>query len=150
MRKVLAALAIVLFVGAGCNSTKPIDTSMQVPVPPFKSEIPAQGQTEWVSFLIGYGYTGGMGSMPVLLEDGTPRTVALAPVYFDETHQAEVAAKLPKCYSGTPRIEVRALAALEKRRDINQSYPDAPEETYYVVVPEKIDHITVIAEACKE
>lgn len=148
MRKTLAAVAIVLLVGAGCEPTKPLVTPMQVAEPPFKSEIPALGKTEWVSFLIGYAQTGGHGSMPVLLEDGTPRTVALAPVYFDEKHAQDVAAKLPECYEGTPRIVVRAFAALEERRDINESYPDAPEETYYVVVPEKIDHIDVEAERC--
>lgn len=148
MRKALAGLAILLLVGAGCES-KPLVTPMQVAEPPFKSEIPAIGKTEWVSFLVGYAQTGGHGSMPVLLEDGTPRTLALAPVYFDEKHEKDIAAKLPACYQGTPRIEVRAFAKLEERRDINSSYPGAPEETYYVVVPEKIDHIDIIAEPCE-
>lgn len=150
MRQIVVALTVLLLLGASCQSTKPLVTPMQVAEPPFKSEIPALGKTEWVSFLVGYAQTGGHGSMPVLLEDGTPRTVALAPVYFDESREKEVAAKLPKCYEGTPRIEMRAFARLEEHRDINPSYPDAPEETYYVVVPEKIDHIDVIAEPCAE
>lgn len=115
---------------------------MQVAEPPFKSEIPALGQTDWVSFLVGYGYTGGLGSMPVLREDGQMYELQGRPVYFDESRRDEIAARLPAEYSA-PRIEVRAYVRVEERQDVNTSIADAPVTSYYVVIPEKIDHITV-------
>lgn len=142
MRKTLAAVAIMLLAGVGCEPTKPLVTPMQVAEPEFKSEIPVLGQTDWVSFLVGYGYTGGLGSMPVLREDGQMYELQGRPVYFDETRRDEIAAQLPVEYSAS-RIEVRAYVRVEERQDTNTSIMDAPVTSYYVVIPEKIDHITV-------
>lgn len=143
--RIFLIILTLLITGFGCNFSM-TDTS----TPFANAEFPAVGETAPVTMFIGYNYTGGFGSMPVLNEIGEIRTIALAPVYFDESYQKTVAEKLPSCYVGTPLITVHATVTLEKRREPNTSIPGAPEETYYVAVVKTLDSIDVKTQPCKE
>lgn len=113
-------------------------------------DLPQAGKTGEATMLVGYAYTGGMGSMPVLTETGEVKTVDNVPVYFDESYQSKVAEQVPECYEGTPLITVHATVMLEERKAVNTSIPDAPEEKYYVAVVKNLDSIDVKTQPCTE
>lgn len=113
-------------------------------------DLPQVGKAGEATLLVGYGYTGGMGSMPVLTETGEVKTVDNVPVYFDESFKNKVAEQVPECYEGTPLITVHATVTLEERKDTNTSIPDAPEEKYYVAVVKNLDSIEVKTQPCTE
>lgn len=91
------------------------------------------------TFHIAYGWTGGMGSMPILTEPngGVKQQDGLA-IYFDPSYVKEVGAKLPSCFEGKPDIKVTAKAHLEKKSGINESITpnennSQPVENYYIL-----------------
>lgn len=113
-------------------------------------DLPAVGKEASATMLVGYGYTGGLGSMPVLTETGEVKTVNGVPVYFDESYQKKVAEQVSECYVGTPLITVHATVVLEERTDTNTSVPDAPEQKYYVAVVKNLESIEVKTQPCTE
>lgn len=137
-------LVVLLLIGFGCSKTMENTTSSPL------LDLPAVGKSGEATLLVGYAYTGGMGSMPVLTETGEIKTVNNVPVYFDETYQKKVAEQIPACYEGTPLVTVHATVVLEERRDINTSIPNAPEEKYYVAVVKNLDSIDVKTQPCTE
>ncbi len=141
MRRFLLAITLLL-TGLGCTD------SMTV-LPPLSS-LPKVGATMSTSLLVGYGYTGGLGSMPVLDELGEIKMIDSVPVYFDESYQKQIAEKLPECYAGTPQVTVRGEVSLEERRDTNTSIPDAPEQKYYMAVVKNLESIEVKTQPCTE
>ena len=141
MRRFLLVLTLLL-TGFGCNSN-----SMDVPA---LSTLPKPNESSSTTMLIGYGYTGGFGSMPVLNDMGEIQTINNTPVYFDESYQKQVAAKLPDCYAGTPLITVRAEVKVEERHEANTSLPNAPEEKYFVAVVKNLESIEVSTQPCNE
>lgn len=143
MRRFFLALTLLL-TGFGCAPT-PMNTDILA-----LSTLPAVGKTASAIMLIGYGHTGGMGTMPILNDRGEIQTIENLPVYFDELYQEQVGKKLPVCYAGTPLITVRASVQVEERRELNTSIPDAPEEKYYVAVVKNLESIDVKTQPCNE
>lgn len=141
MRRFILILTVLL-TGLGCSKTMTVLPSL--------SSLPKLGETTQTSLLIGYGHTGGMGSMPVLDDLGEIKMIDSVPVYFDESYQKQIAEKLPECYAGTPLITVHATVVLEERKDTNTSIPNAPEEKYYVAVVKNLDSIDVKTQPCTE
>lgn len=150
MRITVTALAALLLLGAGCVPAKPI-------VPPMTNSqnttlsLPKPGETQKVTFMVGVGQTGGMGSMPVVDENGAPVLVDDLAVYAD-TFSKEIQSRLPDCYSGLPRITISATISLEKKRELNQSIPGPEDhyESYYTIVAHSVDSVNVQAEPCVE
>ena len=150
MRITVTTLAALLLLGAGCVPAKPI-------VPPMTNSqnttlsLPKPGETKKVTFMVGVGQTGGMGSMPVVDENGAPVLVDDLAVYAD-TFSKEIQRRLPDCYSGLPRITISATISLEKKRDLNQSIPGPEDhyESYYTIVAHSVDSVSVQAEPCVE
>ncbi|KKW42953.1 MAG: hypothetical protein UY92_C0002G0070 [Candidatus Magasanikbacteria bacterium GW2011_GWA2_56_11] len=143
----------LLLFGAGCG---PIYQSESSPMTVTQAS-PASGknvlelilQPQDAQFYVAAGWTGGMGSAPVVdPATGAPVLFAGAPIYFDESYAKEIEAKLPACYAGEPQIIVTANITLTKRTDINPSIPGAPEETYYEAVVNSLKDISVAAEPC--
>ena len=143
MQRFLLFLAIIL-TGLGCSKTMENTTSSPL------LDLPQAGKEASATMLVGYGYTGGMGSMPVLTETGEVKTVDNVPVYFDESYQKNVAEQISECYEGTPLITVHATVALEERKGVNTSIPDASEEKYYVAVVKNLESIDVKTQPCTE
>lgn len=101
-------------------------------------------------FMIGTGWTGGMGSMPVFdWGTDTVKRYENYPVYFDESYRAAVQEKLPECFAGTPQIVVSANITLKKLSDTNDSIEDAPVQTYYQAKVNQLRGIDVKAEPCE-
>ena len=153
MRKILTALGVIMLVGVGCGPfkpTEPIVTPMSVSEPNILLELPKPGETKKVTFMVGVGQTGGMGSMPVVDENGAPVLVDDLAVYAD-TFSKEIQSRLPDCYSGLPRITISATISLEKKRELNQSIPgpDDHYESYYTIVAHSVDSVSVQAEPCE-
>jgi hypothetical protein len=113
-------------------------------------------QPQEAVFYIGYGMTGGMGSMPVLKGvDDYNLVYNNLPVFFSESFERKVGEKLPACYEGKPEIKISAKIQLEKTSSINTSIPpdengNQPEETYYEAKVLKLNDIQVKAIKCKD
>ncbi len=142
--RIFVILALLLLTGLGCSKTMENITSSPL------LNLPQAGKEASVTMLVGYAYTGGMGSMPVLTETGEVKTVNNVPVYFDESYQKNVAEQIPECYEGTPLITVHATVVLEERKDTNTSIPGAPEQKYYVAVVKNLESIDVKTQPCTE
>jgi len=143
MRHFLLVLTLLL-TGLGCSKTMENSTSSPL------LDLPTVGKEASATMLVGYGYTGGLGSMPVLTETGEVKTVDGVPVYFDESYQSKVAEQVPECYEGTPLITVHATVVLEERKDANTSVPDAPAQKYYMAVVKNLESIEVKTQPCTE
>ncbi|KKQ27370.1 MAG: hypothetical protein US42_C0010G0017 [Candidatus Magasanikbacteria bacterium GW2011_GWC2_37_14] len=107
-------------------------------------------------FYIANGWTGGMGSMPILNKEktGTLQYENL-PVYFDESQNEIISAKLPSCYEGRPEIKVSAKIQLEKKSGVNYSLPPTEDETiveesYYEAKVLELKNIEVKATECRD
>lgn len=86
-------------------------------------------------FHISYGWTGGMGSMPVIdPASGGPISFNGIPVFFDESKRETIEGKLPASYYGTPRIKISAEIILVKKEDTNASLPIPSKQSYYEAV----------------
>lgn len=103
-------------------------------------------------FLAGQGYTGGLGSMPVLDVSGNIQQVDGLPVYVDEAQVKTIVEKgnMPSCVVGKPKIEVAAKIHLEKKEDTNSSIEDAPTVVYYIAKIDELKHVTIDAQKCEE
>jgi hypothetical protein len=108
-------------------------------------------KTQDALFYIGFGWTGGMGSMPVLnTETDRPKRFNDYPVFFDESYEDTIRVKLPDCYIGTPTIKISAKIILEKRSGINYSVESRPKRTYYEAKVIEFKDINVQAEECDD
>lgn len=142
--RIFVIAALLLLTGLGCTNT--MENTNSSPL----LDLPPVGKVSEATMLVGYAYTGGMGSMPVLTETGEVKTVNNLPVYFDESYQKKVSEQVPECYEGTPLITVHATVTLEERKDINTSIPGAPEEKYYMAVVKNLGSIEVKTQPCTE
>lgn len=101
-------------------------------------------------FLIASGWTGGMGSMPVLGgHSGRPKEFRGLPIYLDEAVHDAVIRKLPSCFSGQPVIMVRARIQLERRTDVNTSIESQPSQSYYSARVLELQDVFVEARKCE-
>lgn len=142
MRRVIFVFFMVLFIGAGCVAEPQITELTE--------KFSLTDKPQAATFMIGTGWTGGMGSMPVL-DWGTNnvKTFDGAPIYFDEKYREKVESILPTCYVGTPRITIsETTIILTKVSSTNDSIEDAPTQTYYQAVASNLPSITVQAEEC--
>ena len=106
-------------------------------------------------FNIAFGWTGGMGSMPVLYEAGGVYQYNNLPVYFDESYYEIVSEKIPGCIEGTPEITIFAKVFLQESYGINYSLPptedgDEVVENYYDLIVDELYSIEVKAEECED
>lgn len=102
-------------------------------------------------FYVGYRYSGGMGSMPVLDASGNVQMVDDLAVYVDEEQSKIILEKgnMPSCVSGRPNIQVAANIHLEKKEDTNSSIEDAPMIIYYVAKIDELKNVTIDAKECE-
>ncbi len=152
MHRFVLVLSIILLGGYGC--IQPIvrtgsdnDTFSQQPQ--IKENLSLTTEPQDAFFAIATGWSGGMGSMPILEWDtNTTKTFNDLPLYFDESYRKTVEQKLPVCFVGTPRIMISATIKLIKKTDTNHSIEDAPPETYYEADVERLNDIIIQVEAC--
>lgn len=150
MKYIFPFIAVaVLF--AGCAHTS-IDTSMPKKLSKEKTvQFQLVTTVQDAVFMVGHGYTGGMGSMPVLDAQGNVQIMDGLPVYVDEKKEVEIKAKgnMPSCVVGKPKIEVTAKLHLEKKTESNPSIEDAPEVSYYVAKIDELKKVKIDATPCK-
>ncbi len=114
-------------------------------------------QPQDASFNIATGFTGGMGSTPVLGALGDrPLEFNYQPIFFDESKVGEALklGKMPNCVLGRPTINVKANITLTPRTGINYSIPPdragrQPTESYYEAVVNKLYSVSITATPCK-
>ncbi|HBU07506.1 MAG TPA: hypothetical protein DEB09_05495 [Candidatus Magasanikbacteria bacterium] len=157
MNKILlAGVLFVFLVGVGCSTNnlqkKEVDQTEKSVMDKFVLTTEPQDAI----FYIGYGMTGGMGSMPVLKGANDYNLVYNnLSVFFSESFEGTVREKLPSCYEGRPEIKVSAKIQLEKNSSINTSIPpdengNQPEESYYTAKVLELKNIEVKAVECKD
>lgn len=149
MKRAFIIAVIILLLGVGCGRP-PVNPTLSMTAVSTEEKFLFTTEPQDAVFNIAIGWTGGMGSMPVLdIKTGRPKALNGSSIYFDESYRDKVRAKLPSCIVGEPNIVVSANITLTSRRDVNSSIPDAPEETYYEAVVNKLNDISVAAEACE-
>lgn len=99
---------------------------------------------------IAVGWTGGMGSMPVVDDQGEAVNWNGVPIYFDESKSEDVKAKLPECFVGQPEIKIAANITLVPKSDVNDSLLEPVEQNYYSAKVNQIYNIEVKAEKCAD
>lgn len=149
--KYIFPFIVVAVLFAGCAHTS-IDTSMPKKLSKEKTvQFQLVTTAQDAVFMVGHGYTGGMGSMPLLDDAGNVQQVDGLPVYVDEQKVKEITAKgnIPSCVVGKPRIEVSGTIHLEKKTSTNSSLEDAPEISYYVAKIDELKKVKIDATPCK-
>lgn len=146
---ILSILFMLTLSGCAFNNSEVIDNKATENGAVFSEE------SQDAEFNIAYGWTGGMGSMPVLNEAGGVYQYNDLPVYFDDSYYEAVSEKLPNCIEGTPEITISAKAHLQKLSDINYSLPPSEDgvdamESYYELVVDVLYNIDVKAEECED
>lgn len=137
---------LLLCVGGGAWAGKEVRTPTDLSE---KFSLTAKPQN--AVFFVGVGWTGGMGSMPVLdVERQRPKRMDDLPIFFDESKHDEVRGRLPGCVRGTPLIKVAAKIRLVRKSRPNSSIESAPVQSYYEAVASSISRIDVRAEPCED
>ena len=153
MKKTLILSILFTLTLSGCASTNPeveVVDNKAVENSVFFSE-----ESQDAEFNIAYGWTGGMGSMPVLNEAGGVYQYNDWSIYLDESYYDVVSEKLPGCIEGTPEITIFAKVYLQESYGINYSLPptedgDEVVENYYDLMVDELYNIEVKAEECED
>jgi hypothetical protein len=103
-------------------------------------------------FYISRGWTGGFGEAVLDAPGGTVEQFNGTAIYINSEMARQIYAigKLPECYVGRPTIKVSARIKLALKTGVNSSIEDAPKESYYEAVVEKLSGVYVEAEECKD
>lgn len=103
-------------------------------------------------FYISRGWTGGFGEAVLDAPGGTVKQFDDIPIYINSkaAKQIYTMGKLPECYVGRPTLKVSARIKLTYKTGINSSIEEAPEESYYEAVVEKLYGVYASAEECKD
>jgi hypothetical protein len=104
-------------------------------------------------FFIGYGYTGGPGSMPVLdisNWNGRPlRYTDNLPIYMNWNFREQFVSKMPGCRIGAPQIIVSATIRLVQKIGSNSTSPPQ-KQAYYEVEIIALKSIEVAVKPCEK
>jgi len=109
-------------------------------------------------FYIGPGWTGGMGSAPVLDASGDrPQQYNGNPIFFDESKVDEVLkrGKMPACVTGQAEVKVEANITLSPKTGKNYSIPPdsngrPTEQHYYEATLNRLDNVVITYEPCQD
>lgn len=141
MKKFFAVYIGLIMVFSGCI-IKPISES------PKLGNLQLINQSQDAVIMIATGWTGGMGSMPVLDEKGDVMIWNGLPIYFDQSQLENVKLKLPTCFIGSPEIKVSANIMLVQKSSVNSSLLEPEEQSYFEAKVNKLYNIEVKAEEC--
>ncbi|HAT03642.1 MAG TPA: hypothetical protein DCS29_02575 [Candidatus Magasanikbacteria bacterium] len=103
-------------------------------------------------FYMGQGWTGGMGSFPILEDPGDAKRMDDLVIFVDDEQAQDIIdnANLPECYVGMSFIKVAAKIHLEKKIGTNFSIEEAPEQSYYQAYIDELYNVFVQVEPCEE
>lgn len=119
--------------------------------------LPIENKIQNAVFYITLGYTGDLGSAPVISprDNMTRVTINNVPLYFNDKQLDEVkeVGRMPACIVGRPLIRVSAAVTLTKESGWSEPIPGEEEgfsKEFYQLSLNKIHSISVRAKPCKE
>ena len=152
MRKYLFVIIIFSIFISGCSVVMKSKLSEQT-----LEKIVLTEQSQDAVFRIRTGWTGGMGSFPIMDEENRPQQYNDLAIYLDDVQAQKILEdnKMPGCWVGTPLIKISANITLEPQMGTNYSIPPddngkQPTESYYSAKINKIYEVLIKAEKCAD
>lgn len=162
MQRILLLAALLVFI-SGCGYSAQVDMSKKTPsvsktAITSPEQLPAesfvlQEKEQDALFYIATGFSGGMGSSPLIEKmTGKVKKFNDLPIYLEEARVDEVLKKgnMPSCVEGKPFVAVNATITLKKETGVNTSIQDAPTASYYVAKVKTVKDVIILAKPCKE